>query len=162
MYIHPFDPIVDANSQILILGSFPSLVSFEKSFYYAHPRNQFWKLLADVFQTPLETLQQKRDLCKNKKIALWDVVQSCQRNNSSDANLKNIEVNDFVSFLKAYPSINRIYFTGKKAEKLFENAFKDLAIQRECLPSPSPANATMSYEKKLRVYTKILKKGSAF
>ncbi len=85
---HPLPPIVDESSQILILGSFPSLKSFEEMFYYAHPKNQFWRLLGDIYGVCVNTKEEKIRLLRNSKIALWDVVAACERVNSSDSNLK--------------------------------------------------------------------------
>lgn len=156
---HPFEPVVFADSKILILGSFPSIKSFEKGFYYAHPRNQFWPLLAKVFNEEISTVEQKIALCKKHHLALWDSAESLIRHNadSSDSNLKAIKVNDFEQFLKTYPSIKTVLFTGKKSEAIFNTKYKDLPIKKALLPSPSPAYAAMSFEAKLQVYKKLLK-----
>lgn len=152
MNIHPFKPIIEKDAKVLILGSFPSLKSVEDNFYYAHPRNQFWKFFRDIFHVGLNDDREKIEFCKNKKIALWDVVKSCERKNSSDTNLKNVEVNDFNSLLKNYKEIEKIYFTGKTAEKFFKKEYKDLTLFTMCLPSPSPAYMAMKYEDKLKIY----------
>ncbi len=156
---HPFEPIVFADSKILILGSFPSIKSFEKGFYYAHPRNQFWPLLAKVFDEDVSTIDKKIALCKKHHLALWDSAKSLKREsgNSSDQNLKEIEVNDFRQLLHTYPSIKTILFTGKKSEAIFNRAYKDLPVKKALLPSPSPAYAAMSFEQKLQIYKKLLK-----
>ncbi len=154
---HPFDPIIFDDSKILILGSFPSLKSFEEGFYYAHPRNQFWPLLSKVFDEDTSTIEQCIALCKRHHLALWDSAKSLKREkaNSSDQNLKEIEVNDFEQLLKTHPSIKTILFTGKKAETIFERVYKDLPIKKALLPSPSPAYAAMTFESKLRVYKEL-------
>ena len=156
---HPFEPIIFSDSEILILGSFPSIKSFEEGFYYAHPRNQFWPLLAKVFDEDVSTLDNKIALCKKHHLALWDSAKSLKREsgNSSDQNLKEIEVNDFKALLHAYPSIKTVLFTGKKSEAIFIKAYKDLPVKKALLPSPSPAYASMRFEQKLQVYKELLK-----
>ena len=149
---HPFEPIIFNDSEILILGSFPSIDSFDKSFYYAHPRNQFWKILSNITGYPINNRDQKIWLLKRSKIALWDMVSSCSRDNSLDSSLENIEVNDIASLLDKYPTINKIAFTGRLAEKLYEINFGYLDIDRVYLPSPSSAYAKMSLEKKIVIY----------
>ncbi|NOZ90908.1 MAG: DNA-deoxyinosine glycosylase [Epsilonproteobacteria bacterium] len=152
MLEHPFEPIIFNDSEILILGSFPSIDSFDKSFYYAHPRNQFWKILSNITGYPINNRDQKIWLLKRSKIALWDMVSSCSRDNSLDSSLENIEVNDISSLLDRYPTINKIAFTGRLAEKLYEINFGYLDIDRVYLPSPSSAYAKMSLEKKIVIY----------
>ena len=154
---HPFAPIIDSDSKILILGTFPSTQSFKNSFYYAHPRNQFWRLLAKAFddEEP-KTIEEKRAFLKRHHIALWDIVKGCERQNSLDSSLKNVEVNDIEELLKRYPNIKAIFFTGRKAQQLFERHFNHLDILRFYLPSPSPAYMAMSFEKKAQEYKKAL------
>lgn len=152
---HPFEPIIDQNSKILILGTFPSLDSFKYQFYYAHKRNQFWKIMGDIFDISLNSDQEKVDFLLSTHIALWDIVKSCERKNSADSNLKNVVLNDIRALLNSYPNIKKILFTGKKAEILYKRHFKDLNIQTTVLPSPSPAYA-MNYEKKLKQYKEEL------
>ena len=154
---HPFEPIIFPDSKILILGSFPSLKSFEDAFYYAHPRNQFWQLLEKVFNEKAPTKEKKIALCKKHHIALYDSAKSLKRDsgNSSDSNLKEIIPYDFKAFLLNYPMIEYILFTGKKAEQIFNKANKGFKIKKILLPSPSPAYASMSFEQKLEKYTEI-------
>jgi len=153
---HPFPPIVFKNSKILILGSFPSLKSFENSFYYSHPHNQFWKILSEISGYPINNKDQKIWLLKELNLALWDIVQSCKRENSSDANLKDITPNDIATLLKEYPNIKKIAFTSRFAQRVFERYFKDLEIDTLYLPSPSPAYAAMSFKKKCEIYKERL------
>jgi hypoxanthine-DNA glycosylase len=150
---HPFEPIINQNSKILILGTFPSLDSFKYHFYYAHKRNQFWKILSEIFDVPLSDDKEKVDFLLKNYIALWDMVQSCERKNSADSNLKNIMPHDIPALLSQYPNIQKILFTGKKAEQIYMRYFKDLEINTAVLPSPSPAYAAMSYFEKLKQYT---------
>ena len=153
---HPFQPLVFKDSKILILGSFPSIDSFEKSFYYAHPRNQFWKLLSKLSRYPINNRDQKMWLLKVSKIALWDMVKNCTRDNSLDSSLDDIEVNDLAGFLEEHPSIEKIAFTGRLAERLFKMNFDYLEIETLYLPSPSSAYAKMSFEQKLEKYRELL------
>ena len=153
---HPFNPIVFKDSKILILGSFPSIDSFHKTFYYAHPRNQFWKILSAITGYPINNRDQKIWLLKTAKIALWDMVASCSRDNSLDSSLENIEVNNIASFLEENLSIQKVAFTGRLAEKLYKINFDYLEIEQQYLPSPSSAYAKMSLENKISIYKKKL------
>lgn len=153
---HPFKPIVFKDTQMLILGSFPSIQSFEKNFYYAHPRNQFWKILENVTTYPVNNRDQKVWLLKECKFGLWDMVKVCSRENSLDSSLENEEVNDLAAFLEEYPSITKLAFTGKKAEALFKTHFSHLTIETVYLPSPSAAYAKMTFDAKVSEYKKLL------
>ena len=154
--IHPFKPIVFKDTAILILGSFPSIRSFEKNFYYAHPRNQFWKILESVTSYPVNNRDQKIWLLKECKFGLWDMIKSCQRDNSLDSSLEDEEVNDLASFLEEHPSIEKLAFTGKKSEALFKTHFAHLDIETVYLPSPSAAYAKMTMEDKVKIYKENL------
>ncbi len=153
---HPFKPIVFKDTEILILGSFPSIKSFENNFYYAHPRNQFWKLLERVTGYPVNNRDQKIWLLKECKFGLWDMIKTCSRENSLDSTLEDEEVNDLEAFLEAHPSIRKLAFTGKKSEALFKMHFSHLDIEIVYLPSPSSAYAKMNFETKAAAYKKQL------
>jgi hypoxanthine-DNA glycosylase len=154
--VHPFKPIVFKDTRILILGSFPSIQSFEKNFYYAHPRNQFWKILENVTSYPVNNRDQKIWLLKECKFGLWDMIKGCSRENSLDSSLENEEVNDLAAFLEEHPSISKLAFTGKKAEALFKTHFPHLNIETVYLPSPSAAYAKMTLNAKAAEYKKQL------
>ena len=155
--LHPFDPIIDENSRILVLGTFPSIKSFEKSFYYAHPQNQFWKILSEILHDKVpDTIEEKIEFLQRHGIALWDMVKGCKRENSLDSSLKDIEVNDIEAFLKKYPNIQALFFTGRKSQELFERNFSHLDIPRYYLLSPSPAFRKATFEEKVRQWS-ILK-----
>ncbi len=153
---HAFNPIVFKDSKTLILGSFPSIQSFEKSFYYAHPRNQFWKILSALTGYPINNNDQKIWLLKEAKLALWDMVEHCERENSLDSSLEAIEVNNIAEFLEAHPTIEKVAFTGRLSEQLFKTHFDYLEIETVYLPSPSSAYAKMSFEQKLENYKVLL------
>ncbi len=153
---HPFKPIIFKSSKILILGTFPSLKSFENSFYYSHPKNQFWKILSTISGYPANIKDQKIWLIKQCRLALWDIVQSCKRKNSADSNLKDIVPNDIEALLKNYPNIQKIAFTSRLAEKIYNKHFSHLNIETVYLPSPSPAYMAMKMEDKIKEYKKAL------
>ncbi len=155
-YTHPFDPILFSDTKILILGTFPSLDSFKYDFYYAHKRNQFWKILSSIYNMPVETIENKVALLRTHKIGLWDIVASCERTNSSDTNLKNCILQDIPTLLKNYPSIEMIAFTGQKAAKLYAKEYAGLSVTTVVLPSPSPAYAKLSFEKKRARYAEVI------
>ena len=153
---HPFKPIVYKDTELLILGSFPSIKSFENNFYYAHPGNKFWDILKAVTTYPVNNLDQKLWLLKECKLGLWDMVAECSRDNSLDSSLENEEVNDIAGFLEEHPSIKKIAFTGKKSEALFKTYFSYLQIETFYLPSPSSAYAAMRFETKVSIYKEKL------
>lgn len=147
-----FEPIVFKDSKVLILGSFPSVQSFKHNFYYANPRNQFWKILSAVTEYPVNNRDQKIWLLKESRFALWDMIKSCNRKDSSDSNLEDEEVNDIATLLEEYGSIEKIAFTGRKAEALYHLHFEYLGLDTVYLPSPSSAYAKMSINEKVAEY----------
>lgn len=138
-----FAPVIDNNSKILILGSFPSVKSREQGFYYGHKQNRFWKTLESVFceSVPVDINGKIKFLLKNK-IALWDVIEKSSITGSSDAdiNLTNSVPVNFEKLFLDYPNINLIILNGKKANSVFEKFNPDCKIKKVCLPSTSPAN----------------------
>ncbi len=150
MLIHPIEPLFDENSEILILGSFPSQKSREQMFFYGHPQNRFWKVVSAVYgkETP-ETVDEKKELLLSCKIALWDVIASCDINGSSDSSIKNVTPNDLTVILEK-TDIKQIFVNGKTAEKYYNKYIKNKISRKAiCLPSTSPANAAWSTEKLL-------------
>ncbi|MCR4622491.1 MAG: DNA-deoxyinosine glycosylase [Clostridiales bacterium] len=154
--VHPIPPVFDEKSEILILGSFPSVKSREEGFFYGHPHNRFWKVMAAVFEeeTP-RTVQQKRAFLLRNRVALWDVIASCEIEGSSDASIKNASAND-LSVILAKADIRQIYVNGKTAQKYYLKYLKPL-IGRDavCLPSTSPANAAWSLEKLTEAWKRV-------
>ncbi len=138
---HVFGPVYDGESELLILGSFPSVKSREASFYYAHPQNRFWRVLAACFggETPLTTEEKRAFLIKNK-VALWDVVDSCEIKGSSDASIRGALPADIARICREAP-IRRIILNGRTAERYFRRFFPDFPIAAVTAPSTSPANA---------------------
>ena len=144
--VHPFEPIYNSNSKILILGSMPSVKSREENFYYAHPQNRFWKVLAFIFNRDVpKSIEEKTQLVLENNLALWDSVKSCEIINSADATIKNAVPNDIVGFVRKN-KINKIIFNGKKSYDIFSKFFKEFKeCELEVLPSTSPANAKFSF-----------------
>ncbi len=143
-YAHPFDPVYDAHSRILILGSFPSVRSREEGFYYGHPRNRFWRLLALCFEESVpETVEEKRQFLLRHNIALWDALASCEIIGSSDSSIRAAVPNDVGRIVSAAP-IGRILCNGATAGKL---CLRYCGCEPVVLPSTSPANASWSMER---------------
>ena len=142
--IHPFEPIFDNESKVLILGSIPSPKSREIGFYYGHPQNRFWKVLATIFKESIpKTNEEKTKFVLKYHIALWDVVKSCEIKGASDSSISNVEVNDIKALLQK-TKIKYIITTGKKADMLYQKyCYQDAKINSICLPSTSPANCSM-------------------
>lgn len=148
MILHPFPPLYDKNSRVLILGSFPSVKSREQMFFYGHPQNRFWKVIAKVFESEIpETIEEKTNFLHANHIALWDVIASCEITGSSDSSIKNVVANDIEPILKA-ADIKEIFVNGKTAFKYYEKYTKT-KVGREaiCLPSTSPANAAWNVDR---------------
>jgi len=152
-----FLPFIDSESEILILGTFPSEKSLDTNEYYGNKQNQFWKLIYDVFETDYEPVYSERLLfLKENKIALWDVFQTCERKGSLDANIVNPEVNDFEKLFAKYPNLNKIVFSSKNADSFYRkrvgNYFgKEILI----MPSTSGLYASMKYQDKLEIWKTI-------
>ncbi len=149
---HPFLPVFDEQSKILILGSFPSVRSREEGFFYGHPQNRFWKVTSAVFGAELPTtISEKRAFLLQNGIALWDVIASCDTKNSADTDIRNAIPNDFSEiFQKA--DIRAVYTNGKLAHRLYEKHIGKNAIY---LPSTSPANAMWTLDKLIEVWRVI-------
>ena len=146
---HSFDPILSNHPSILILGSLPGDLSLDFQQYYAHPRNRFWTLLFKIFNQEFSLKYEDRiQLIKNNQMILWDVAHSAERMGSLDNDIINERPNAIEELLTQYPSIRRIIFNGKKAEKLFDKYFKRKDhLAYFSLPSTSPANARYTNEK---------------
>ena len=154
--IHKIPPVYNKNSQILILGSFPSVKSREGRFFYHHKQNRFWKVLSTIVNDVLpETIDEKKDFLLKNHIAVWDVIASCDIEGSSDSSIKNAVPNDFSDILKAAP-IRKIYTNGGTAYKLYHKyCEKVTGIKAMKLPSTSPANASYSLERLISQWNQI-------
>ena len=156
MIKHPFPPLYDKDSEILILGSFPSVKSREQNFFYGHPQNRFWKVLSGVFEeaTPI-SITDKKQFLSDHHIALWDVLASCMIRGASDNSISHPVYNDIEAFVKIH-GINAVITTGKKAGQLFVKKWPEFSVPHYNLPSTSPANAAMSLEMLILEYQKVL------
>lgn len=149
--IHTLDPVFDKNSKILILGSFPSVKSRENGFYYAHPQNRFWGVIASILEVSIPTsIEQKMELLLDHHIALWDVIQQCDIIGSSDASITNVVPNDIATLLRD-TAISKIIVNGSKASQLYcHYCLPTTGIKAVTLPSTSPANASYTIERLIR------------
>lgn len=154
---HPFGPVVDTGCRTLILGSFPSVKSRENAFYYGHPQNRFWRVLAAVFgeDTPSD-IPGKQALLLRHSIALWDVIAACDIEGSSDASVKNAVPVDIARIMQAAP-IRRVICNGALAAKLYRRHLQPLTgIEAVAAPSTSPANAAWSLERLTEAWRALL------
>lgn len=154
---HELEILIDEQSTILILGSFPSVKSREYGFYYSHKQNRFFPVLATIFDEPWPyTIDDRKDFLRRHHIALYDVIEECDIDGSDDSSITNVTPIDIESILKQYPSIRTIGLTGKKALKLFDEYLKDkVDIKVIYLPSTSPANAKMKIYDLAKEYSKL-------
>lgn len=155
--VHPFEPVFDADSRILILGSLPSPDSRKNGFYYGHARNRFWKVLAQVTGFPApQTVEEKIAFAYKAHIALYDVIAACEIIGASDASIKNVQPAD-LSPIFAAAKIQAVFCSGTKAYQLYLRWQKPLwDVPVFALPSTSPANAAWSAEKLAEAYRVIL------
>jgi TDG/mug DNA glycosylase family protein len=144
--------------RVLILGSFPGTRSLETGEYYANPRNQFWRIIESIWEisSVLPYIERIEEI-KSAGIALWDVIQSCERHGAMDCRIRNVHVNDIAGVIKAYPSIQLVIANGRTAERYLSKAwprgFPGVVVG--VFPSTSPANARMSFEEKVRAWNRI-------
>lgn len=155
--ISSFPPIINENSQILILGSIPGVKSLEKQEYYAHPQNKFWSIIFELFNENFTAdYVEKKAILQKHHIALWDVIDSCERKGSLDSEIKNEEANRIAELLEQYPNIRAIFCNGGKSYKNLQKILgKNFRIPVYQLPSTSPLH-TVSFEKKLEEWKVIL------
>lgn len=156
---HPFGPLYSERSQVLILGSFPSVKSREQNFFYGHPQNRFWRVIAAVTGQPVpETIPEKRELILSQTLALWDSIASCEITGSSDASIRNVKVND-LSVIFDNCDIRRICCNGRKSYELYKKYIeKQTGREAICLPSTSPANAQWTLPRLIEAWGVILEK----
>ena len=154
--IHPFPPLYDSESEILILGSFPSVKSREQKFFYGHKQNRFWKVMAAVLESAVpETIEEKKKMLYRHHIALWDSIYSCDIIGSSDSSIKNAVPTDLGQII-AGSKIRKIFCNGAASGICFKKyQEKELQITADILPSTSPANAAYSLEKLISIWRKI-------
>jgi len=155
---HTFDAFYRKDSRILILGTMPSPKSREEGFYYAHSQNRFWRIMADLFtEKSFENVEEKMAFLEKYKIALWDVLFSCEIQGAEDSSIKNPQPNNINRILNE-ADIQAIFTTGKKAQELYRRyCLKKTKREAIALPSTSPANCRMTYEELLAEYREILR-----
>ena len=155
---HEFGPFYNKDSNVLILGSIPSPKSREQGFYYGHPRNRFWPVLAALFgESVPETVPERKEFLTRHNIALWDVLTSCDIKGADDGSIRNPEAND-MRLITESADIRAIFTTGGKATKLYEKMCEPVCgISARGLPSTSPANCSCSMDKLTEEYAEILK-----
>ncbi|MCE3295525.1 MAG: mismatch-specific glycosylase-like protein [Crocinitomicaceae bacterium] len=158
MKIKSFPALVNPAAEVLLLGTMPGVKSLAMNEYYGHPQNYFWKLLAAVFEEEIpSSYELKKEMLHRNKIAVWDVLQACEREGSLDNDILNEIPNDFTAFLNEHPKIRLIAFNGQKAAAFFK---KHVHLDKEynliTLPSSSPANAGKSFEQKLKEWKAII------
>ena len=154
--VHPIPPLFDAQSRVLILGSFPSVKSREAQFFYGHPQNRFWKLLALLFdeETPV-TIEEKRALVLRHHLALWDTIRSCTVTGSSDSSICNVVPNDLRVILQ-HSCVDRIYCNGATSFRLYQKyILPQTGIPAQKLPSTSPANAAWNMDRLVQAWSRI-------
>lgn len=164
--VHSFKPIEDRNAEILILGSMPGRKSLDEGQYYAHQHNPFWRIMAELLQFDTASSYESRaKALKSARIALWDVLKSCTRKGSLDSMIESGSqtANDFRTFFRRHGKIRRVYFNGAKAEACYKRhvlgKIDSGPISYSRLPSTSPANASLSYARKLAAWRAILRPG---
>lgn len=145
--VHTIAPLFDEHSELLILGSFPSVKSREGRFFYHHPQNRFWRVMAAVLKAPLpQTIEEKRLMLISNRVALWDVIESCEIKGSDDSSIRDVTANNLTIITGAAP-IRRVFTNGGTAHRLYGRFCENMTgLKALCLPSTSPANATYSLE----------------
>ena len=156
MVVHNIEPLYNENSKILILGSFPSVKSREEKFFYAHPQNRFWKVVAAVFGEKVpRDIEEKKALILNHGLAVYDVIYSCEITGSADSSVKNVVPSDLKPIIDN-SQITKIFVNGRTAEKYYRKySLKKTGIECVALPSTSPANASYSLERLISEWQKI-------
>lgn len=156
--VYSFPPVADDRARVLILGSMPGVLSLAENQYYAHPRNLFWPIMGSLFGAGRDVAYEQRlRLLQDHRIALWDVLHSCQRDGSLDSDIQYEVANDFATFFNTYPQITHVFFNGGKAESSFRKHVRGVGqgLVMTRLPSTSPAHASLSFDKKLEAWSQI-------
>lgn len=155
--VHTIPPLYDSHSRVLLLGSIPSPKSREIGFFYGHPQNRFWRVLAAVLGEEVpQTIEEKRTMCLKHHVALWDTIARCDIAGASDTSIRNAEPNDIGKLVRE-SEITRIFATGGKSAELYRKLIEPtLHIPITQLPSTSPANAAWSLERLIEAYRVIL------
>ena len=159
MRIYGFEPVYRSDARLLILGSMPSVESLHQSFYYAHPRNCFWPMMAQILgEANPQDIEEKKRMLIRHRIALWDTVHSCLREGSLDSAIRSAQPNDFEFLYQNCPQIHHVIFNGAAAQQLYQRLVsrQDGRFVFSRMPSTSPAY-TLKYENKLAAWFKAVK-----
>ncbi len=152
-----FEPVCDNKSRVLILGTYPSPLSRAAGFYYGHPQNRFWKLLAALTQSEVpKSIEEKKAMLLQNRIAIWDVCHSCEIDGAKDASIRAVVSNDIAAFLLQNPNITHVYCNGAKAYELCLKSAKEFPVPVTKLPSTSPANAQFQMDRLMESWKVIL------
>ena len=159
--IRSFAPVACADATVLILGSMPGEKSLQARQYYAHPANAFWKIMGELVGAhPSLPYAERLQALQRARIALWDVLHSCQREGSLDSDIEQETANDFAGFFARHPHIGQVFFNGAKAEHSFRKSVMGKQVLPPLefyrLPSTSPAHAGMRFEEKLAAWKQIV------
>ena len=154
---HPFPALYNRDSRILILGSFPSVKSREQQFFYGHPQNRFWRVMAAVLACEIpQTIEEKKAMLLEHHVALWDSIASCSIEGSSDASIENVVPNDLTPIFSA-AEIRQVFCNGKKSWEMYHRYIEPLNDRPAvCLPSTSPANASWSAERLMQAWRQAI------
>jgi hypoxanthine-DNA glycosylase len=159
-----FSPLIDNNTEIIVLGTIPGDKSIRTGEYYANPTNQFWKLIFHIFNSgiPVLNYDEKTKILLKNKIGLWDVLSKAHRQGSLDSNIQNEEFNDFEELFNNYPNIKTLVFNGQKPAEYYFMANHNVTQERQnyILPSTSSANTTKTFDAKLKEWSKVLTKSN--
>lgn len=147
---HPIPPLYNENSKVLVLGSFPSVKSREARFFYHHPQNRFWKVISALYEEPIPaTIDEKRELLLRNRVAVWDVIESCEIVGSADSSIRNVIPNDLTQILD-HSKVVRIFANGSTSYQLYmKYIYPVIGVEITKLPSTSPANAAYSLDRLL-------------
>lgn len=152
-------PVLDANTRVLVLGSFPGVASLRAQQYYGHPQNHFWKILGALWQQPLPAMAYDGRVAalRDHGLGVWDVYGACEREGSLDANIQNAELNDFEAVMRACPRLEAIAHNGGESFRHARHTER-LGVPVYKLPSTSPANASWSFDRKLSAWAEVLRR----
>ena len=153
-----FDPIIAPCPYVMILGSMPSVASLEKQEYYGFKHNRFWKIMNHMFQMPIDTYEQKKQIILTHHMILWDVIGECEREGSLDNAIRHEKVNDIAYLIQAHPTVRMVICNGKKSYDLYQKHFHAIQIPCMYLPSTSNANRTIKEQALFEAWKQAFKK----
>jgi TDG/mug DNA glycosylase family protein len=158
---HGLIPVTGRTPRVLVLGSFPSVLSLTHSEYYGNPRNQFWRIMEAHFGIPAGLLYADRIArLTDRSLALWDVIGSCERPGSADSRIRDPVPNDIAGFVRAHPAVRLVALNGSTAARLYHKFSEVPGLPAMTLPSTSPANAAVSFEEKVRAWAVVAERAA--